>query len=197
MNKTSRKQNMKMLTAVGLMTAVLCVLGPIAFLLPFSPVPISLATFVIYLSLIVFDKTLSLLCVLVYLLIGFAGLPVFAQFTGGPGKLLGPTGGYLIGYLILTIIYALFTHQRPKESSADTQGARFGLRRILGLLFGTFACYLFGTLWLAHQLELPFAQALAIGVLPYLPADLLKMIAAYTSGTQMRKRLLKLGLLKS
>lgn len=175
----------KQLALIGLMTAVICILSPLSLLFPISPVPVSLGTLAVYFVISVLGMKRGFISVVIYLLLGLAGLPVFSGFTGGVGKLLGPTGGYLIGYLFLALICGFFTE-------------RFEEKRFLqaaGMLLGTAACYLFGTLWLAHLNSMPFPAALAAGVLPFIPGDLVKMIIAMITGIPLRKRLRKAGLI--
>lgn len=172
------------MTLTGLMTALLCLLAPISIQLPFSPIPLSLATFVIYFVIIILGQKRSFLSVLLYLLLGFAGLPVFSSFTGGVGKLLGPTGGYLIGYLFLPLICGFFV---------DKWKGRL-LPCLLGLLLGTLVCYLFGTIWLCIQAKLSFFAAFSSAVLPFLPFDFVKFCLSYSLGCQVRKRLKRAGL---
>lgn len=93
------------LTLTALMAAMLCVLGPLS--IPIGPVPLSLATLVIYLSVYLLGWKWGLVSVVVYLLVGMSGVPVFSGFGGGLGRLLGPTGGYLIGYLPLAALSGL------------------------------------------------------------------------------------------
>ena len=88
----------KQLTLVGVMTAVTCILGPFSIPLPFSPVPISFTNLAVYLTVYVLGMKFGTISFITYLLLGAVGLPVFSAFTGGIGKLAGPTGGYLIGY---------------------------------------------------------------------------------------------------
>ena len=97
-----KKSNIQNLTLTALVAAILCVIGPLV--IPIGMIPMSLTNMVIYLAIILLDKKRATISVVIYLLIGFVGLPVFAGFTGGVGKLLGPTGGYLIGYLVLSWI---------------------------------------------------------------------------------------------
>ena len=89
----------KQLTLVGLMAAVLCILSPLALSIPISPVPISLGTLAIYFVISVLGMKLGTISVVIYILLGLAGIPVFAGYTSGPGKLLGPIGGYIIEQL--------------------------------------------------------------------------------------------------
>ena len=170
---------------IGLMTAVICVLAPFSLNLPFSPVPISLGTLAIYFVISVLGMKSGTVSVVLYILLGLVGLPVFANFTGGAGKLFGPSGGYIIGYIFMALICGWFT-----DKWADKAVLRF-----LGMLLGTAACYLFGTAWLAYQMSLTFPQALMAGVIPFIPADLVKLIIAMLLGYQLRKRLLKAGLI--
>ncbi len=177
--------NVKQLALTGLMAAVICVLGPLAINIPVSPVPISLGTLGIYLAVSILGMKLGTLSVVVYILLGFAGVPVFVNFTAGAGKLFGPTGGYIIGYIFMALICGFFV---------DKWGGRI-FTCFLGMLLGTAVCYLFGTVWLAFQSSLNFPQALEAGVIPYIPFDLVKLILALALGSQIHGRLKKNGLL--
>lgn len=173
------------MTLIGLMTAVICILAPFSVVLPFSPIPISLGTFAIYLASMVLGRRQGFLCVILYLLLGFAGLPVFTGFTAGAGKLLGPTGGYMIGYLFMALICGHF---------ADKWNNCIPLN-LLGILLGTIVCYAFGTIWLAIQSDLSFISSLSVGVLPFIPGDFIKIGIATAIGYQLKKRLKKAALL--
>ena len=104
------------------MTAIICVIAPFAITIPISPVPISLATFVIYLTIIILGWRDGVISVVLYVFLGFAGAPVFTGFTGGAGKVLGPTGGYIIGYIFLAFIEGAFVDgarkTRPYEEGS-------------------------------------------------------------------------------
>lgn len=169
------------------MTAVICILAPLSLQIPVSPVPVSLGFLAIYFAVSVLGMKLGTLSVVIYILLGLAGLPVFTGFTGGPGKLFGPTGGYIIGYLFMAPICGFFI---------DKWGDKL-LLSFAGMILGSAVCYLFGTVWLAYQGSYTFPQALAAGVLPFIPADLIKMVVAVTIGRQLRRRLHKAGLLLS
>ena len=181
------KLNVKQLALTGLMTAVLCILGPIALNIPISPVPISLGFLGIYFICSVLGMKLGTLSVIVYILLGLAGLPVFTNFTGGPGKLFGPTGGYIIGYIFMALICGFFV---------DKSGGRL-LLILVGMVLGSMVGYLFGTLWLAYQQSIGFVQALFLGVVPYLPFDAAKLIVGAAIGSKLRSRLLQAGLLSA
>ena len=153
--------------------------------IPISPVPISLGMLALYFVTSVLGMKLGTFSVLAYILLGLAGLPVFTGFTGGAGKLLGPTGGYIIGYIFMALICGFFV---------DKWGNRL-IMEILGMVLGTAVCYLFGTVWLAYLASYTFYQALAAGVLPYIPLDAVKLAIALLVGRQIRARILKAGLL--
>ncbi len=98
-NMTTRTYTM---TSTALMTAVTCILGPLA--IPIGPVPVSLTPLAVFLSVYILGTKRGTIAYLLYLLIGAVGVPVFSGFTGGLGKLAGPTGGYLIGFILMALI---------------------------------------------------------------------------------------------
>ena len=164
---------------LGLMTAVLCILAPFSIPLPLSPVPISLTNFVIFLSLYVLGTRYSLICYIVYLLIGLSGVPVFSNFSGGAAKLLGPTGGYLFGFLFLIPITGSILYKWGNKR-VPAAGA---------MLLGHLVCCLFGTIWLAYQAHMGFGAALFSGVTLFIPGDLIKILAAVLIGPELQRRL--------
>ena len=84
---------------IAVMAAITCILGPLSIPIPISPVPISLTNLAIYLTVCLLGWKFGTISYLIYLLIGIAGLPVFSGFSSGFAKLLGPPGGYLIGFI--------------------------------------------------------------------------------------------------
>lgn len=101
----SQAEKTKKITMIGLMTAVTCILGPLSLPLPFSPVPITLTNFAVFLSIYILGMKYGTISLLIYLALGTIGLPVFSSFSGGLGKLAGPTGGYLFGFIFLALIH--------------------------------------------------------------------------------------------
>ena len=97
-----KKQNLPALTAAAMMAAVLCVLGPLS--VPVGPVPIAMGNFAVSLAAWLLGPRYGALSVAAYLLLGGVGVPVFAGYAAGAAVLLGPTGGYLIGYLAQAMI---------------------------------------------------------------------------------------------
>ena len=183
------------LTKIALMAALQCIISPFAIAFPISPVPMSFATLMLYLSVYILGKKHATISCGIYLLIGLVGIPVFSGFTGGAGKLLGPTGGYLIGYLTLVFIGGWCVE---KWSGFGNVGAS-GMGRLnfllqgLGLAIGTAVCYLFGTAWLAYQMGMDFVTSLGVGVLPLIIGDVVKIAIGVLVGNVVRKRLVKAG----
>jgi len=167
------------LTEMSLMVAVLCILSPIVFPLPFSPVPISLGMFAVYITIFVLGQKKSLICLCIYMLLGMVGLPVFSGFSAGIGKVVGSTGGYLIGYFLLAWVSGWFLEKYDGNRKMQCTGF------VLGTLF----CYAVGTAWLAFQTNSSLYQALFMGVIPFLPADCIKLILAFFVGSELRKRI--------
>ena len=172
MEKTTAKHmSTAQMTVTALMTAITCILAPMALPIPISPVPISLTNLVIFFMAYILGMKLSVASYVLYLLLGTVGLPVFSGFSGGVGKLLGPTGGYLIGFIFLAAISGFFVEKFPTKI----------------YIIGMAICYIFGTAWLAGQLGMSFVAALGVGVIPYLPGDTAKIIIAIIAGPQIRK----------
>lgn len=133
--------------------------------------------FVICISAYVLGTKKGTLSCILYLLIGLAGLPVFSGFSGGAAKMLGPTGGYLIGFIFQAVIAGLFIDRFPKKR----------LVHILGMAAGV-ACAIcserFG--WLTSSGN-TFLYSILIGVVPYLPGDAVKIAAASLIGPKLRQ----------
>ena len=182
MNHTSTSSvSTRYLVLTALMTAVICILAPLSIPIPVSPVPVTLTNLVLYIGLFILPWRQLFVSYIVYMLLGLCGLPVFSGFSGGIGKLAGPTGGYLIGFLFLILIGGVFLQKGEGRS-----GIVFALT---GLILGSLVTYLFGTIWLSQQMNLTFVQGLFAGVIPYLPGDALKIILALLLGPQLRRRL--------
>lgn len=184
--KSKSTFSVKQLALVGLMSSIICVLAPFSIPVPISlAAPISLGTLAIYFVLTVLGMKLGTVSVAVYILLGLVGLPIFSGFTGGPGKLFGPTGGYIIGYIFMALISGFFI---------DKWDNRF-LISLVGMILGTAALYLFGSVWLAYQASYTLPQALMISSIPYIPGDFVKLVLAMSFGRQLRKRLQRANLI--
>lgn len=182
--KTSRR-DMKLyrMSMAALLSAVICVVAPMV--IPIGPVPITLANFAMYLAVYLLGTKWGTMSCLVYVLIGMAGVPVFAGFTGGAAKLFGPTGGYIVGYLWMVMIAGVFLERFQNRGV-----------QIAGMVLGTAACYVLGTFWYCISMDTGVMAALGLCVIPFVPGDLVKIGVAAMVGPVLRNRLTKAGLLK-
>lgn len=160
--------NVAMMTRVALMAAVTAVAAQIV--IPLFPVPFTLQVLAVVLAGLLLGPRYGALAMAIYLLVGAVGVPVFAGFKGGLGIILGPTGGYLISYPLAAAIAGFAAH-----------AAANAMRRkalTVSVLAGTAALvviYALGMTWLMIVAQLPFAVALAQGVLPFVAFDLIKV----------------------
>lgn len=177
----------KDLTTIAVMTALMCIAGPISVPLPFTPIPISLTNLVIYLACCVLGCKKGTISFIIYLFIGAIGLPVFSGFSGGLSKLAGPTGGYLIGFIFCAVMTGLFVERFEEHIYMYP----------IGMVLGTIVCYAFGTAWLAMQMHLGFYQALLMGVIPYLLGDGIKIAVSTLLGYTLRNKLKVLNLIEA
>jgi len=140
----------------------------IAVRLPFSPVPITGQTFAVLMAGMLLDARRGSLCVLLYIAEGLAGLPVFAMGGGGPAVLLGPTGGYLIGFVGAAYVTGLLAQMGWDRRIGTT---------ILAMIFGDAVLYAFGLLWLCCLMGANKA-VMVVGLYPFIVGDILKIILA-------------------
>lgn len=179
--KTTSTASIQNFTYVSMMTAILCILGPLAIPIPFSPVPITLASFGLYLSTYIMTTKNACLSCIIYLIIGLSGIPVLSGFSGGFGKILGPTGGYILAYIPLVIISSLFV------SRFQSKGMHF-----IGFLLSTIILYSIGSIWLSHTAHLKLGTAFAVGAIPYIPGDIIKIWLVLYVGPRLKTQLNKL-----
>ncbi len=175
---TNTRSKIYILAITAVMSAVMCVLAPIA--IPVGPVPVTLATLVLLLSVYILGWKFCTVSIIIYLLLGMAGLPVFSGFSGGLAKLVGPTGGYLIGYIPMAVIAGLFIEK-----------TRNRLMHIVGMVLGTAVLYVFGTAWFCVLTSSALGTALTLCVIPFLPGDIAKIVVALLFGSVLRKSLTK------
>ena len=149
-----------------------------------ATVPFTLQTFAVFCSLGLLGGRRGTAAILVYLLLGALGVPVFAGFSGGIGILFGTTGGYLLGFILMGLVYWL-----GERLSMDSRNIR-----IISMILGLLLCYAFGTAWFmfvyARQTgAIALDTALAWCVVPFILPDLVKMAMALLLSGRLRKAL--------
>lgn len=178
-----KKTNLYTLTACALMAALLCVLGPMT--VPIGPIPITMANFILYLTVYLLGMKGALITTVVYLLLGAVGMPVFSNFQGGLAKLVGPTGGFLIGDLFVCLVGGYIIDRFRKNDFIC----------FTGLVLATAVLYTFGAVWFVFLMKTTIAQALSVCVVPFIPLDLGKIVAAVVFGKLLRAALSRAKLL--
>ena len=172
----SRNRSLYILTLCALFAALICVLSPIA--IPFGPIPVSLGLLGVLIAAVILPPLQSTTAVGVYLAIGICGLPVFSAGSSGAMILVGPTGGYLWSYLLCAPLVSLL--------SDKTKSSRIPLRTLLACLGGVCLCYLCGTLQYCLLTKTAPLPALLVCVVPFVPFDLLKSLAAAYLGIRIK-----------
>jgi biotin transport system substrate-specific component len=143
---------------------VIGVSAQLSFTLPFSPVPITGQTIIVLLAGVLLGKNRGAATVGLYLVQGAAGLPVFASGKSGLAVLVGPTGGYLFGFLAAAYVVGCLTELRFERSIPYT---------IISLLIGNTIIYAFGLIWLVRFVG--ESQVLNVGLYPFILGDLVKI----------------------
>ena len=139
-----KKSSIYKMSMIAVMTAVTCVLAPMS--IPVGTVPISFTNLAIYLSLYLLGWKFGTISYVMYMLIGMIGVPVF---SGGLGKLLGPTGGYIFGFIPMAIIAGIVIEKTSKR-----------VLQFAAMVAGTAVCYAFGTAWFCIVMKSDVAAAL-------------------------------------
>ena len=174
-----KQLSIKRMSTIALFTALLCVSAYIAIPLPFTPTPITTQGIIVYLIGILLSPFESFMTMILYILLGIIGLPVFSGGRSGFGVLLGPTGGYIIGFTISTVLISLL---KGKKNSVK----RYFL---FILLLGLPITYLFGSFSMRYHMNLKGTELFYTSVLPFLPLDIIKAVCSSTLGFTLKKKL--------
>lgn len=153
---------------MALLAALLCVSSYISIRLPFSAVPITAQTLIINLIALLLKPKKAGITVVIWILLGAVGLPVFSNGNAGFGVLAGPTGGYIFGYLIAAILIAL---ARGKKNN--------WIRNIICVIaIGFPVIYAVGVPWMKAVTGIDWKAALLTGLVPFLVGDVIKAVAS-------------------
>ena len=149
-----------------------------------TAIPFSLQTFAVFLSVSILGGKRGTLAVVVYVLLGAVGVPVFAEFTGGIGIIMGETGGYIVGFIFSALVMWLTERILGRKLWAQ------GIAMVLGLI----VCYTFGTAWfmfvyMRNSGAVGLSTVLGWCVIPYIVPDAVKIALALTLSNLLRKPL--------
>lgn len=173
------KYNVYHLAMAAVMAAVIAAVSP--FAIPVGPISITLCTLALYFSPYILGWKGASLATLVYILLGMVGMPVFSKFQAGLGVLMGPTGGYILGYIPMVVLAGLAI-----RLASESRALQF-----LGMAAATAVLYIFGTVWFCLLSGNDLAYAARWCVLPFIPFDLIKILLAVLLGPVLRERLEK------
>jgi biotin transport system substrate-specific component len=149
-----------------------------------TTIPFTLQTFAVMLTVLLLGGMRGTIAITVYILLGAVGVPVFAGFSGGIARLMGPTGGYIIGFIASSLIMWMFENISKK---------RYWLK-IVSMLLGLAACYALGTLWFMHTYtakdgsSATLMMTLGWCVYPFIIPDLIKLAVALGIGMDKNLR---------
>lgn len=165
------------ITHIGLMVALLISATFISFPLPFTPIMITAQTIVINLIALTMSTKKATMVIIVYYFIGAIGLPVFSGGRTGIGTLIGPNGGYFIGFLLTVILIS------------SVRGKKINLKKyiLLTAILGMTLIYFFGALWIGYYNGLTFIENIKISVIPFIPGDIVKCIIASILAVRLNK----------
>ncbi len=177
----SRHSNTRALVTAALLCALLAALAWLRIPLPFTPVPLTLQVFVVCLAALVLPPAEVAMALGGYLLLGAAGVPVFSGGQGGIGVLIGPTGGYLIGFFVGAFLGSAARAGIAREGRSDLVA---DITAVTLVIAGTYG---FGWAQLMIVTGMGPGAALVAGVLPFILADVLKAIAAVLCARVLRR----------
>ncbi len=172
----------KDMTLVAVMAAVISICSWIS--VP-ATVPFTMQTFGVFLALLILGGKRGTAAIGLYLLLGIVGVPVFSGFQGGISHVIGPTGGYIIGFIFMGLVYIL------GESHVGSTAKKGSKGKVLLLVGGLLICYLIGTLWFmaVGTSGKGFFATIAMCVLPFVIPDLLKLLLAWRISVRVGKHI--------
>jgi biotin transport system substrate-specific component len=175
---SSQTPELRMMVFASLFAALTAAGAYIQIPLPFSPVPITLQVFFVLLAGSILKSKWGSLSMIVYTLLGIAGLPVFSGGSSGIGVLFGPTGGYIIGFILAAYIIGKLSEK------TENSGLSNWLINALNMSAGVVVIYLCGVFQLMILTRLGIGAALTLGAIPFLPGEIVKTaIAAYIASS--------------
>ena len=178
--------NVKRIVLISFMAILIAICSWIT--IPMT-VPFTLQTFAVFMVLFLLGGIDGLISILLYIVLGLIGVPVFSGFQGGVGHILGPTGGYIIGFIAIGIIYFLF-----ELISRNSNNKKKMIMGFISLSIGLVVCYLIGSIWfyvVTKGENYSFFKILLLCVIPYILPDLVKLFLAFTVSMRLKKILFK------
>ena len=176
---SSRNKTLK-ITMCALFAALTGICSQIQ--IPLPQIPINLALFAVFMAGAVLGPIYGSLSIIVYVLLGIVGVPVFAGFKGGLGTITGPTGGYIIGYILCAcLVGVIVKYTRDKI-----------YQLCFAMVVGLTGCYILGTIWFMILSGNSLLVSLGYCVFPFLPGDVIKIILASIISIKLRSNIIEI-----
>lgn len=171
-----KNSNLRSFVFCAMCCALTCVLAIIE--IPIGAVPITFATVGVYFASGLLKPMFAFFSQVLYIILLAVGLPFAAGAKGGLGVLLGPTGGYIIGYALMAFVAGSIYDFIEKSKSGNSGKFSRYIFFIIACEIGTFVCYLFGLFWFIFVTKMDFVKAFSVCVLPFLPGDFIKILVS-------------------
>lgn len=169
------KLSIKEMTLVGMCAALMGIFSQLSIPMPFTAVPLTLQTFGAVVIAVILEHKLGTLSMIIWTLIGAIGIPVFAGFSAGMGAILGPTGGYIIGFIFMAFIIGYGASKKNK------------MVLFIATYIGQAVQYALGVVQMKIVLELGWHEALVAGVYPFVVKDLIVVTIAVFAALAVKK----------
>lgn len=170
-------KKIKDIAIISVAAAMICVVSPVS--IPIGDIPISLATFIIYLIAAILGPKKGTISAFVYILVGIIGIPVFSSYRAGISVIVGVTGGYIVGYIPLALLTGIFTYKFKNKIWMYP----------IGMILGTIVCYFIGTVWYMFNTNNNLISSLLVCVVPFLLFDLIKIVLSSVLAYLINKKL--------
>lgn len=170
-------KKIKDIAIISVAAAMICVVSPVS--IPIGDIPISLATFIIYLIAAIIGPKKGTISAFVYILVGIIGVPVFSNYRAGISVIVGVTGGYIVGYIPLALLTGIFIYKCKGKIWMYP----------IGMILGTIVCYFIGTVWYMFNTNNNLISSLLVCVVPFLLFDLIKIVLSSVLAYLMNKKL--------
>ncbi len=176
----SKKLSIKDITYIAICATLIVVCSWIT--VPILAVPFTMQTFAVFTALNILGGKKGTISIMIYILLGIIGLPVFSNFSGGIAILVGPTGGYIWGFLLQGVVYIIVEKFFKKNM----------LTQIVACFIGMVVCYICGTIWFvnvysAQKEAITYGSALMMCVVPFIIPDLLKLFLSIGLSDRVKK----------
>lgn len=172
------KLNTRDMVICALFASLTAALSQIAIPIPFTTVPLTMQVFAVALTGVVLGHKKAIISILIYMLMGIVGIPVFAHFNGGLHVIVGYTGGFILAFPLMVTVIGYVSEKSKKY-----------IYIFMSMIVALIIAYLLGCIQYSFLAGVGFKEAFVLCVLPFIPVDLIKVVLATTVGINIKKKL--------